>query len=197
MDKVAAYLEKHSTWKTGLEKIRTVLLQTELEETIKWGAPTYTINNKNIVGLGAFKNHFGIWFFQGALLKDTKNVLLNAQEGKTKALRQWRFESNEDINEALILTYVQEAIENQLKGLEIKPERSKKIAFDVDPIFKEALKKSEELTQAFDKLTPGKQKEYANHILEAKREATKVSRLEKITPMILQGVGLHDKYKNC
>lgn len=197
MDKVAAYLEKHSTWKTGLEKIRTVLLQTELEETIKWGAPTYTINNKNIVGLGAFKNHFGIWFFQGALLKDTKNVLLNAQEGKTKALRQWRFESNEDINEALILTYVQEAIENQLKGLEIKPVRSKKIAFDIDPIFKEALEKSEELTQAFDKLTPGKQKEYANHILEAKREATKVSRLEKITPMILQGIGLHDKYKNC
>ena len=46
-------------------------------------------------------------------------------------------------------------------------------------------------------LTPGKQREYAEYIQTAKQDATKQTRLEKITPMILKGVGLNDKYKNC
>ena len=46
-------------------------------------------------------------------------------------------------------------------------------------------------------LTPGKQREYCEYIASSKREATKHSRLEKITPMILNSVGLNDKYKNC
>ncbi|GLB51186.1 hypothetical protein NBRC110019_02250 [Neptunitalea chrysea] len=195
MEKVIAYIEKHNKWKAGLERIRTVILQTELEETIKWGAPVYTINNKNVVGIGAFKNHFGLWFFQGALLKDKHGALLNAQEGKTKALRQWRFESVEDINETLLLEYIKEAIENQLQGLEIKPDRSK--AIELDPVLQSALDNDTLFKEAFDKLTPGRRKEYASYILEAKRAATKLARLEKITPMIFQGIGLHDKYRNC
>ena len=54
-----------------------------------------------------------------------------------------------------------------------------------------------ELLNAFIALTPGKQKDYSNHISDAKQEKTKASRLEKIRPMILAGGGLHDKYKNC
>ncbi len=64
-----------------------------MKETIKWGAPVYTLDYKNIVGLGAFKSYVGLWFFQGALLNDEKKKLINAQEDKTKALRQWRFNS--------------------------------------------------------------------------------------------------------
>jgi len=57
------------------------------------------------------------------------------------------------------------------------------------------LKKDKSLKANFEKLTPGKQKEYIVYINEAKQEATKLSRLGKIKPMILQGVGLNDKYK--
>ena len=42
-----------------------------------------------------------------------------------------------------------------------------------------------------------KQREYCEYIATAKRDPTKLSRLEKIKPMILNGTGLHDKYKNC
>ena len=62
---------------------------------------------------------------------------------------------------------------------------------------RKAFKENKTLASAFKKLTPGKQREYANHISEAKRDATKESRLQKITPMIIEGKGLHDKYKNC
>jgi uncharacterized protein YdeI (YjbR/CyaY-like superfamily) len=46
-------------------------------------------------------------------------------------------------------------------------------------------------------MTPGKQREYAEYIAEAKQAATKERRLEKILPMIAAGGGLNDKYKNC
>ena len=123
--KVTEYIAKKSNWKESLEKLRKIMLALPVEETIKWGAPTYTFSGKNIVGMAAFKNYCGLWFFQGALLKDTHKVLMNAQEGKTKAMLQWRFSSLEEINPTLIKEYVLEAIENQKQGKEIKPQRNK------------------------------------------------------------------------
>ena len=121
--------------------------------------------------------------------------MVNAQE-KTKALRQMRFESINDINKDAVLTYVKEAIENQKAGKEIKPDRSKKEII-IPPELQRALNANKELRSCFNALSPSKQREYCDHIATAKREPTKLSRLEKITPMILQGAGLHDKYKNC
>jgi len=85
-------------------------------ETVKWSAPVYTVNGKNVLGLGAFKKHFGIWFFNGVFMKDEHKLLVNAQENKTKALRQMRFETIEEIDKNLVLLYVKEAIENQKLG---------------------------------------------------------------------------------
>jgi uncharacterized protein YdeI (YjbR/CyaY-like superfamily) len=83
--------------------MREILCSTELKETIKWGTPVYTINDKNIVGLGSFKSYVGLWFYQGVFLKDEAGVLINATEGITKAMRQWRFNSVEEIDDRLIL----------------------------------------------------------------------------------------------
>lgn len=189
------YIEHHDNWAHLLNNLRDILLSTELEETIKWGAPVYTVNGKNVVGLGAFKHHAVLWFFNGVFLKDEQQKLINAQEGKTKALRQWRFEANELTDKSLIKAYILEAIENQKLGKELKPERNKKLV--VDGLLKDLLLTDNTFKIAFNKLTPGKQREYAEHISSAKREATQLNRLEKIKPMILEGKGLHDKYKNC
>ena len=192
---VEEFISKKSERKEALKKLRSILSSTEMEETVKWGAPTYTVQGKNVVGLGAFKSYVGIWFFQGVFLKDADNVLINAQDGKTKGLRQWRFNSVDDINEDLVLQYVNEAIQNQKEGKEIKPEKSKKVEIPEELL--SALKAEVTLKESFEKLTPFKQKEYAEYITTAKREVTKMSRLEKIKPMILEGIGLHDKYRNC
>lgn len=193
---VEEYIESNSHYGEALVVLRDIITKTELEETLKWSAPVYTLNGKNVIGLGAFKNHFGIWFFNGVFLKDEHNLLVNAQENKTKALRQMRFKSIEDIDKNLILAYVKEAIENQKLGKEIKPTRNTK-AIEIPDELNQVLKSQSDVNEAFNALTPGKQREYCAHIADAKREATKLSRIEKIIPMILNGVGLHDKYKNC
>jgi uncharacterized protein YdeI (YjbR/CyaY-like superfamily) len=124
---VDEYIGSAADWKGALARLRKILNSTELEETVKWGAPCYTIDGKNVVGVGAYKAYCGLWFFQGALLADKRNLLINAQDGKTKALRQWRFQSTSEIDARLIKAYVKEAIDVQRKGLAIKPERGKRV----------------------------------------------------------------------
>lgn len=195
MDKVDAYIQKKKGWEKELIFLREIIRGTELVETIKWGSPVYTIDGKNVLGMAAFKSYVGIWFFQGVFLSDTHQLLVNAQDGVTKALRQIRFQSIEEMDASILLEYFHEAIQNQKEGKELKPTKAKEILIPVE--LKSTLNANNLLNEAFNTLTPGKQKEYAEYIEKAKREATKISRLEKIIPMILSGIGLYDKYKNC
>lgn len=193
---VEEYIEVNTHFKEELEVLRALILSTNLEENIKWSAPTYSLKGKNVLGIGAFKHHFCIWFFNGVFLKDEHNRLETAQE-KTKALRQLRFNTLNDINKPLVLDYVKEAIENQELGKEIKPKRTTKKDILAPELLNEELKTNSKFKAAFNALSPSCQREYCNYINEAKREATKISRLEKIKPIILNGKGLHDQYKNC
>jgi uncharacterized protein YdeI (YjbR/CyaY-like superfamily) len=180
-------------WQNTLIKLRKILLSTELEETVKWGSPVYVLNGKNIVGLGSFKAYAGLWFYQGSFLKDEKKKLINAQEGKTKGLRQWRFKNITEIDDDLVKAYIFEAIENQKQGKELKPSRGK--ALVIPPELENALDQNKALKMQFDELSLSCKREYAEYIAEAKREDTKIRRLEKIIPMIMERVGLNDKYK--
>lgn len=183
---------KYDYWDDEIEKIKSILNKTELIETTKWGGIVYTINNKNVIGVGAFKNYFALWFYNGVFLKDELNVLVNANEGVTKALRQWRFNSKEEINEKQILEYINEAIANEKEGKSIKPTKKARI---ICAFLDAKLEADKELAVAFEKFTPSKQNEFLEYIETAKQEKTKLARFEKIKPMILNNVGLNDKYK--
>lgn len=180
-------------WQKELVLLRNIIDKTGLKECIKWGGPVYTYQNKNILGMAAFNNYVGIWFFNGALLEDPLKVLANAQEGKTVAMRQWRFTSSKEIDEKSLLLYINEAIENQRNGIEIKPERKKE--FTVPKLLTHCFKEDKAFATAFKSLSGFKQREYSEYIESAKREETKLQRLEKIKPMVLSGVGLNDKYR--
>ncbi len=188
------YVDSSAHWRDELLRLRDILRSTALLETIKWGAPCYTHKGKNVVGMVAFKSYVGLWFHQGALLSDEKNVLENAQDGKTKALRQWRMYSAKDIKPMLIKRYVREAIQLVDAGKSIGPAKKKALRVPVE--LKLALQRNAAATKKFESMTPGKQREYADYISSAKREATRLSRAEKVLPLIKVGAGLHDKYRS-
>ena len=189
---VEEYIENSETFGNGLETLRELMLSTDMQETVKWGMPTYTINNKNVVGISAFKNHFGVWFFNGVFLTDPHQLLYNAQEGKTKGLRQLRFTNSDQIDKSIILAFVYEAIDNQRKGLEVKPIKK---ALIIPKELADVLSQNDKLAGIFESLTLGKKREFAEYISAAKREETKYKRIEKIIPMILNNIGLNDKYR--
>lgn len=193
---VEEYIEANKYFAEALTVLRNIIKTTELNESIKWNAPIYDLNGKNVIGLGAFKQHFGLWFFNGVFLKDELKLLVNAQENKTKALRQMRFNSISEIDNKMVLNYINEAIENQKLGKEIKPTRNK-TPIEIPDELSALLNTDKALHKSFKAISLSKQREYCSYISEAKRDATKQTRLKKITPLILQGAGLHDKYKNC
>jgi len=184
--------DKSILWTEELEVLKSIINTTGLTETVKWGGPAYTYNGKNVLGIGGFKDYFTIWFFKGVFLKDEAKVLVNAQEGVTKSLRQWRFTSKDEINEKLVLRYISEAIEVEKAGLAIKQEKK---PFIIPERLQAELNASPALANAFAKFSPYKQKEFAEQIETAKQEKTIFTRLEKIKPLILEGRGLNDKYR--
>ncbi len=189
-DSVEGYIEQ-SEWKEELILLRKLILETSLEETIKWGAPCYTLNGKNVLGLASFKSYVGLWFHNGVFLKDSADRLIQASD-KTKALRQWRFHNLKEINPYEVRLYILEAIQNQELGKEIK---STSTPLSIPQELNLILKNNSQLKFAFEELSSGKQKEYAEYISIAKRLETKNSRCEKIIPMILSGIGLNDQYR--
>ena len=194
---VDEYLANVDQWQPELTRICEILRKTGLDESVKWGRPSYDCDGKLVVGVGGFKNHIAIWFHQGALLSDPEGVLQNAQEGRTKAMRQWRITSMKEIKARTIQAYVKEAVGHVREGKEIKADRSKPLVVPPELKAAFALKKNAKSKAGFEALTKGKQREYTDHISEAKREDTKQRRLEKILPMLAAGKGLHDKYRNC
>lgn len=186
-------MQEVKQWSKELTELTRIISKSGLEKTIKWGADVFTYEGKNIVSCGGFKNFFAIWFFNGIFLKDKYKVLINAQESKTKSMRQWRMTTFKEINEKKILEYINEAVLAAKKGLSITPVKHQPI--EIPEPLKSALLKNKTLLQAFSKLSSGRQKEYGLYIIEAKQEKTKLSRIEKIKPLILQGIGLNNKYK--
>src|SRR6058998_3510243 len=144
-----AYRER---WEAEIVEMRRVLAGFEMKEECKWGKPTYTVDGKNIVIMQGFKEYFGLGFFQGALLKDPKNLLV--QLGQVHAGRVMKFTSAKDITAkaAIIKAYVREAVEVAKSGKRMKPKTT--ADFPVPDELTERFRKDPRFKRAFEALTP-------------------------------------------
>lgn len=179
-------------WTTILEQLRQIVLETGLTEEIKWGVPTYTLQGKNVVNITALKDSAVLGFFKGALLTDSENIL--EKQGEIHSSRILRFRNVGEVErlQNILIAYIIEAIELESQGKKVEkpvvkqsvPEELLNI-FETDKIFE----------NAFYSLTPGRQRGYLIHFSQPKQSATRISRIEKCKPQILNGIGFHDLYK--
>ncbi len=190
-EQLELFYNRQHPFREGLRLLREIALKTKAEETFKWGGPVYTIAGKNVFGIMAFKEHFGLWFFNGVYLSDPQSVLSGKEH--TKAMRHWRFESTRDIDPTAVLAYMEEALGNQEKGIALKPGPPKETV--IPPLLQQALEQDATLRESFGTFTPYKQREFCEHINGAKQERTKEKRLQQCIPMIRAGIGLNDKYR--
>ena len=183
-----AYRER---WEAEMAEMRRVLAGLAMKEERKWGKPTYTVEGKNIVILQGFKEYFGLSFFQGALLTDSKKVLV--QLGQVHAGRVMKFTSVKEIaaKAATIKAYVREAIAVEQAGLRV--EKKKTSDFPVPEELTERLRTDPRFKRAFEALTPGRQRSYLYHFAAAKQSATRAARIEKAMPAIFEGRGFLER----
>ncbi|WP_368659419.1 DUF1801 domain-containing protein [Metabacillus halosaccharovorans] len=189
--KVDDFLSEAKTWKDEFVKLREIVLGCELTEEFKWMHPCYTLNGKNIVLIHGFKEYCALLFHKGALLKDTEKILIQ-QTANVQSARQIRFTNLQEIAEmeSTIKAYIQEAIEVEKAGLEVKVEKNKEII-----IPEELQTKFDELPAlktAFEALTMGRQRAYILHFTQPKQAKTRESRIMKSIERILIGKGLND-----
>ena len=189
--KVDAVLNRETNWQEEFAELRSIALECELTEELKWGVPCYTFQNSNIVLIHGFKAYCAMLFIQGALLKDDKNILIQQTENVQSA-RQVRFTSLSEITgmRAVLKDYIQEAIEVQKAGLKVDFKKTKEFA--VPEEFQIKLDNMPALKTAFEALTPGRQRGYLLHFSSAKQSKTREARIEKAMPKILEGKGLDD-----
>ncbi|NCD68559.1 YdeI/OmpD-associated family protein [Mucilaginibacter agri] len=189
--KVDFFFDKAKTWQQELEELRTIALDCQLTEELKWGCPCYTLQGSNIVLIHAFKEYCAFLFFKGALLNDANGILIQQTEN-VQAARQARFINVKEIVDlkATLKAYIYEAIEIEKAGLKVPLKKTKEFA--VAEEFQTKLDELPALKTAFEALTPGRQRGYYLYFSAAKQAKTREARVEKAIPQILNGKGLDD-----
>ena len=189
--KVDAYLSKAKKWQEEFERLRTIILSCGLSEELKWGAPCYTFENRNIVLIHGFKEYCALLFFKGALLKDAEGILIQQTEN-VQAARQIRFTNVREIVKLkpILKAYLHEAIEVEKAGLKVNLKKTTE--FKVPEEFQTKLDEIPALKTAFHALTPGRQRAYILHFSQPKLAKTRASRVEKSMRQILKGKGIND-----
>lgn len=189
--KVDFFFEEDSKWQEIYKALRTILLDCQLTEELKWGAPCYTFQNGNVVLIHGFKEYCALLFFKGALLSDAESILVQ-QTTNVQAGRQVRFTNMKQVTslKPVLKTYIYEAIEIEKAGLKV--ELKKTTDFDVPEEFEQKLKEVPRLRTAFEALTPGRQRAYLFYFSQAKQAKTREARVEKYIQKILDGKGLED-----
>jgi uncharacterized protein YdeI (YjbR/CyaY-like superfamily) len=188
--KVDKYLRAEKKWQKEFEKLRTISLNCQLSEELKWGKPCYTFQKSNIVIIQGFKEFCALLFCKGALLKDRHGIL---KKFGWQAARRIPFTNVREIveMEPILKAYIHEAIEVEKSGLKVKYKKTSD--FKIPEEFKNRLDEIPALKTAFDALTPGRQRGYILYFSAPKQSKTRESRVEKCIPQILNGKGLNDQ----
>ena len=178
-------------WIDGLNHLRRICLDMGLEETVKWAHPCYMHAGRNIAIFGALRGDFRLSFMNPGLLKDTAGVL-EPQGPNSQTPSMIRFTAAGRVGELepVIRGYLRQLMEHAEAGT-----RAEKLVREVDmpAELTDALDSDPELAEAFQALTPGRQKSYLFALNQARQPATRIARIEKFRDKIIAGKGVLER----
>ncbi|MFM8570410.1 MAG: YdeI/OmpD-associated family protein [Pirellula sp.] len=178
-------------WKKELGLLREILRKSGLVEEIKWSVPCYTHEGSNIAIVAAFKEYCSVSFFKGAGLRDSEGVLDKPGEN-SNSVRIVRVTSVAQIKQQrkAIESFILQAIDLERVGY--KPPKAEVWELERPDELVSAFEEDPQFRDAFEALTPGRQRGYLLYFSAAKQSKTRVDRIEKHRHRILEGLGLHD-----
>ena len=179
-------------WIGGLDDLRRICLDMGLEETVKWAHPCYMHAERNIALFGAFRGDFRLSFMNPGLLQDTEGVL-EPQGPNSQTPSMIRFTAIGQVREMepVIRAYLLQLMRHAEVGT--KPSPKPGLEIDMPDELADALDADPELAEAFQALTPGRQKSYMFNLNQARQSATRVARIEKFRDRIIAGRGAMER----
>ncbi|HXV29195.1 MAG TPA: YdeI/OmpD-associated family protein [Sinorhizobium sp.] len=189
--KVEAFLSDAKKWRKELAALRAILLDCPVIEEFKWRSPCYTFQEGNVATVWGLKEYCALSFFKGVLLKDAGKILV-APGDNSRSMRLVKFTSVGEIveMEAVLKNYILEAIDVEKAGLKVDLKNGDRVLPDE---LIDKLAENPDLKTAFEALTPGRQRGYNLYFSQPTQSRTRVSRIEKCVPRILDGKGLNDR----
>lgn len=190
--RVDEYAARLTRWHDEFAALRAILSHTELSEAFKWYKPCYTHAGKNVAIFQPFNELCALMFFNGTLLDDP-NALLREQGENSRSSLRLEFRSVTDVTStrSALRDLVANAIRVQQAGLRV--ERAAPPTDHDYPVELTALMRADAaFRDAFERLTPGRQRGYLLHFTGAKRSATRAARIERARDRIMEGFGMHD-----
>ncbi len=188
---VDTWRDQLERWRDEFDALRPMLLELGLVEQYKWRKPCYGTGESNVVIFQPFKAMCALLFFQGALLDDEPG-LLREQGANSQSSRRLEFRSLDDVAVAAphLEAYVRQAVANAEAGVTVDTKQTAdypvpdelRMRFDEDSRFREA----------FEALTPGRQRGWLLHFSSAKKPETRIARIDRAGPRIFDGLGMHD-----
>lgn len=178
-------------WTDTLVTLREVILEHELMEVMKWGAPCYTYDQKNVLILTALKDFCALSFLQGAALHDPDGWLVSPGPHSRYA-RYLKFQTTADVERMREPTHalIRQAIDLVRSGAKFTPE------IQPEPLPEElqrALEFDPVLAEMFTSLTPGRQRSHILYIGGASSTAARERRVERCVPRIMAGKGFQER----
>ena len=189
--KVEEYIANSPLWKEEIKFLRSILLEKDLVEELKWGQPCYTLNNKNILLIGVFKDYCSLSFFNGALIS-IKNNMLEKPGENSRSVRMMKFRSIKEIKGAIseINSCVSEAIKISSNGIKVEKFSASQLQIPIE--LKDMMESNLLFAEAFNKLSLGRKRGYCMFFSAAKQTQTRIERINKYENRILSGKGLND-----
>jgi uncharacterized protein YdeI (YjbR/CyaY-like superfamily) len=165
---------------------------TECEETLKWGHPSFLYKGKILVSFAAFKAHAAFGYWSGNQVVDTSGA-------EATAMGQFgRLTSLADLpDRKTLISLTHKAMKLIDDG--VKPARSKsvKAPFTVPQDLQAAIDATPAARATWDGFPPSCQREYVEWVTEAKRDETRVKRLNQTVEWLKAGKKRNWKYENC
>ena len=184
--RIDAYIAKAADFaKPILIRIRKLVHAAcpDVTETVKWNSPFF--EHKGIlICTPAFKKHCALIFWKGKLF-------LGKEREKFR-----RITSLADLPSDKILTgYIQKAVELNEAGIKNPAPAQSRKKIVVPNYFLVALKKNKMAMATFENFSPSCKREYAEWIVEAKREETRAKRIKTAIGQMAKGKSLNSKYQ--
>jgi len=170
----------------------------QVEETIKWGMPTFVHAGGILCGMAAFEQHASFGFWKHALVVGDGG---DAAETPRDGMGSYgKMASLKDLPPSrTLLAHIRKAMKLNEDG--VKAPSARKSAPKPPPVAPDdlvaALKKNKAAQAGFDAFPPGCKREYIEWIVEAKREETRARRLAQAIDWMAEGKRRNWKYENC
>jgi uncharacterized protein YdeI (YjbR/CyaY-like superfamily) len=193
--RIDAYISKAQPFaRPILEKVRERVHAAvpDVDETIKWSMPAYTVGGKIVLITAAFKAHTALNFWRGQELETSySSVGAMGQFGRVKSVSD--LPSDDELDR--LIGEAAELARNAPAPRKTKHEP--KPAPTLHPDFAAALARAPKAKEVLEGFPPSAQRDYFEWIVEAKQEATRQKRIATAVEWLSEGKRRHWKYQDC